>query len=192
MRKLAAALAVAAVPVLGMGASALAYPPGAGTLFLSSSNVAPGEVFTATLAGCTTGETVTFSIGDDDGDDDALQAATATCDDTGNASASLTAPSETGSYTVSAVGGTSGVSAAGTLTVSATGDDDGDDGTGGDDDDGDDGAGAGAGGGTGTGSGTLPATGSESAPIAQIAGGTLIAGLGLGAVAWRRRRPAMA
>lgn len=190
MRKLAAALAVAAVPVLGMGASALAYPPGAGTLFLSSSNVAPGEAFTATLAGCTTGETVTFSIGDDDGDDDASQAATATCDDTGNASASLTAPSETGSYTVSAVGGTSGVSAAGTLTVSATDPgDDGDDGTGGDDD-GDDGTGAG--GGTGTGSGTLPATGSESAPIAQIAGGTLIAGLGLGAVAWRRRRPAMA
>ena len=59
MRKLAASVVLLAVPVLGAGAVAAQslYPPGAATLTLSPSTVAPGGTFTATLSGCTLGET---------------------------------------------------------------------------------------------------------------------------------------
>jgi LPXTG-motif cell wall-anchored protein len=88
---------------------------------------------------------------------------TATCVG-GSATGTLTAPTAPGTYTVTATSPTA--SATATLTVVAADDDD---------DDGDDGD-------------ELPATGSDSAPIAQLAGGALLAGIGLVGVAWYRRR----
>jgi LPXTG-motif cell wall-anchored protein len=85
--------------------------------------------------------------------------ATDTCASPGVAT--LTAPTAPGTYTVSAVSPSARATA--TLTVAAP---------------------AAAGGG----SAALPSTGSDSAPIAQIALIVLAAGLGLAGVAWFRRR----
>jgi len=102
--------------------------------------------------------------------------------------AELTAPTAPGTYSAVATGATSGITDTATLTVVAGGGDDGDDD--GDDDDGTggDGTGGDGTGGDGTGGGQLPATGSDSMPVAQIAGGLVAAGAGLPAVAGLRRR----
>lgn len=75
----------------------------------------------------------------------------------------LAAPSTPGNYEVSSLGATSGLTSSATLSV--VGDIDDDD--------------------------VLPTTGSDSNQIVPIAGAVLIAGLGLAAVAWRRRQHAL-
>ena len=75
----------------------------------------------------------------------------------------LTAPRAAGTYTVTATSPTA--SATATLTVRAP---------------------------APAPSGALPSTGSDSAPIAQIAGGVLLAGIGLASVAFYRRRSSTA
>ncbi len=107
---------LAAAPVLGASGLAAAqsveYPLDDVTLVLSRSSVAPGGSFTATLNGCTDGEVVSFTVAGD--------SATATCDD-GVASATLSAPSEADTYTVTATSPT--VSATATLEVVGPDDD---------------------------------------------------------------------
>jgi LPXTG-motif cell wall-anchored protein len=165
MRKLAALVALAAAPVLMTTAAASAYPPGAPTLTLSPSTVAPGGAFGATFTGCALGDTVTVSI-------EGGASASATCSGTGggtargimqeggpSASVMLNAPTVPGTYTVTATA--PGASATATLTVTAA-------------------APAGP---------SLPTTGSDtSIPITQVAIGVLLAGLGLVGVAWYRRK----
>lgn len=115
MRRFATVLAASAIMLVGGGSVASAgtgdYPPGDdAVLLLSSSVVGPGEEFTATLEGCTDGETVTFTV---EGD-----SATATSSG-GSASATLTAPSAEGTYTVTGTCDTSGVTASAELVVDA-------------------------------------------------------------------------
>jgi LPXTG-motif cell wall-anchored protein len=151
----------------GVGAAAGAYPPGAASLTLSPSTVSPGGSFGATFTGCTLGEVVSVSVS---GDSDS-----ATCTGTGGGAAraigqpatgtatvTLTAPTAPGTYVVTATAAESGITATAILTVAAP-----------------------------TPSGELPTTGSDSSvPIAQIAAGVLMAGLGLAGVAIYRRRSA--
>jgi hypothetical protein len=177
MRKLAGFAALVAAPIV-FGAAAAAqeepYPPGAPTLTLSPSTVAPGGTFGATLTGCSLGDVVTVSLVSD--------SASATCsgggggsargimqEPGGTASVTLTAPTDPGTYTVTATA--PGVSATATLTVAVPA------------------APAPA---PAAPPGALPVTGSDSGvPIAQIAAGVLLAGAGLVAVAtYRRRRSA--
>lgn len=183
MRRFVTVLAASTIALAVGGSVASAgtddYPPGDDTvLLLSSSVVAPGEAFTATLTDCTAGETVDFTVGDD--------AASGICTNP-EASATLTAPSVEGTYVVSGIGQVSGAAASAEIVVD--GDDDGDDGVTDDDDGaavGDDGAAAGD-------AGQLPATGSSSGTVAQIGAGLLVGGFGLVTVArLRRRRPVSA
>lgn len=181
MRRVLAGLA-AVFAMVFMGASAAnagVYPPGSDPLILSATTVVAGQPFTVTLTDCALGETVEFTVsgssdsetcgGAGGGDTRFLQAP-----GTGTATGTLTAPSTPGEYTVSATGLTSGRSATATITVVA--------------------AGAGTGDDDGAGAGGLPATGSDTtATTLWVAGGALLAGLGLTGVAmYRRRRPVAA
>ena len=161
MKRFLTAIAATGIGVLTVAGSAsaataqhsVAYPPSAAVLELSDSTVSPGEEFDATLRGCTPGETVQFSV---EG-----SSTTATCDDNGEATGTLTAPMTPGTYEVSGVGVDSGVSASSTITV--VGADDGED-------------------------GVLPATGSSTSGPLQVGGVLLVAGLGMLGVAKLRRR----
>lgn len=176
--------AVAAIALGAAPASAGGYPPGEdANLLIAPSTVVGGATFAVSLVGCSIGETVNFSV---EG-----STASAPCNGPAGATdavanAELTAPTAPGTYSVVATGATSGITDTATLTVVAGGGDDGDDV--GDDDDGTGGDGTGGGGTGGTGGGQLPATGSDSMPVAQIAGGLVAAGAGLAAVAGLRRR----
>lgn len=169
--KILVTILIGTLLILGIGSSAGAYPPGGVVLAASSTQVSPGESFTVTLTGCSPGETVVFAIS---GSTDE-----ATCDEMGNATGTLTAPTTPGTYTVAAEGMTSGVVARIEITVI------------GEDAepppaDGDEPAAPPVDGGSV--SGALPATGSSSAtPVMQMAGISLLAGLGLVTVAYRRR-----
>ena len=77
-----------------------------------------------------------------------------------SASVEVTAPTEPGTYDVSATGILSGASAAGTLTVAAPA----------------------------TPGGGLPSTGSDAIPVVQIGAGLVAVGTGLAVVAGMRRR----
>jgi len=171
MRRLLVMVTLTAACVMGVSATASAYPPGGPTLTLSATTVAPGAPFSVVFTGCTLGETVSVSI--EGGDSDS-----ATCagpagssrwiaqEPGGTATVTLTAPTVPGTYTVTGTTSESGLTATATLTVAAA-------------------APAPAA------PGQLPTTGSgNSVPIAQIAAGVLIAGAGLAAVAMYRRRPA--
>jgi alkaline phosphatase len=172
MRRLLVMVTLTAACVMGVSATTSAYPIGP-TLALSATTVAPGAPFSATFDGCILGETVSVSI--EGGDSDS-----ATCagpagssrwisqEPGGTATVTLTAPTVPGTYTVTGTTSESGLSATATLTVAAAAP----------------APGAPA-------PGQLPTTGSDSSvPIAQIAAGVLIAGVGLAGVAMYRRRPA--
>lgn len=158
-------LAAAATSAVALGAGVVgAYPPGVTSLTLNPSTVTPGATFVATFNGCEDSETVTFELNG--------TTVTATCAGPaafrrpaqlalGSASATLTAPTALGAYTVTATGLTSGNFATATLTVVAA---------------------------TAGGGGALPTTGSDSAPTTQIAIGLVAVGAGLAAVGGYRHR----
>ena len=157
------AAAVAAVSLGSLTASA--YPPGGPVLVLTPSTATPGASIAASFTGCSSGETVSFTLNgvtitaQCNGPAGATRRPTATAGPV--ATATLTAPTVVGTYPVVATGGTSGVSATATLTVVAA---------------------------TPGGGGDLPATGSDSAPTAQIAAGLVAVGAGLAIVGGLRRR----
>lgn len=161
MRKIAVLVMAGVALILGTGAAAGAQDP-----------PYPPDDDALVLSPGTVAPGGTFSVtltGCTDGEEVVFTVSgdsdTATCVG-GSATGTLTAPTAPGTYTVTATSPTASASA--TLTVAADDDDD-------DGDDGDDGD-------------ELPATGSDSAPIAQLAGGALLAGIGLVGVAWYRRR----
>lgn len=140
------------------------YPPAAGSL-IAPGTVAPGASFQATFQGCPGGESVDFVLNG--------TTTSAVCNVPAglagfrrpsaavlpSATATLVAPTTPGTYTISATGTTSGLSATATITVVAA-----------------------------TPGGLLPTTGSDSAPIVQIAAGLFAVGAGLTVVGIRRRR----
>ena len=140
------------------------YPPAAG-LLLTPGKVHPGATFQATFEGCPSGETVDFVLNG--------KTTSAACNVPAgpagfrrpsapvlpSATATLTAPTTPGTYTFSATGTTSGLSATATIAVAAA-----------------------------TSDGLLPTTGSDSAPIVQIAAGLFATGACLTVVGIRRRR----
>lgn len=169
MKKLALALTAAAAVVLGSAgvADASAYPPGGQNVTVLDNTVGLGEPVTVTAA-CTLGETVTFTLVD--------QTATATCEvapvagasvAAGQATGTVNAPTTAGTVTGSVTGSISGALGSFTVTVSAattpttpT-----------------------------TPTGGLPATGSDGTQtMTMVAGGILLAGLGMFGVATVRRR----
>jgi hypothetical protein len=137
------------------------YPPAAGFL-IAPGTVAPGASFQATFQGCAGGESVDFVL-------NGTTTSTACNVLAGfrrpsaavlpSATATLVAPTTPGTYTISATGTTSGLSATATITVVAA-----------------------------TPGGLLSTTGSDSAPIVQIAAGLFAVGAGLTVVGIRRRR----
>src|SRR5687768_7568054 len=123
MRKLGFAIVIALVALAAGSSAAAQYPPAGGTLVLTPSTVTPGGTFTATMFGCTLGETVEFTF-------TWTSSVQATCSGpagarfvsaaTGpSASVTQTAPTAPGTYTVTATGLTSGATASATLTVVA-------------------------------------------------------------------------
>jgi LPXTG-motif cell wall-anchored protein len=172
VKKLLAAVGVVFAAVVGLGASATAqpYPPVTPTV-TAPSTVVPGGTFVVVFNGCQLGETVNVTLAGvtvattctgAGGTGRLMQAAG------GSASATLTAPTAPGTYTITATGLTSGLTASTTITVvaqtpttRATG-----------------------------GGGGLPTTGSDSSSTLWIAGTAVIVGAGLLAVGLKRRRPA--
>ena len=181
MNKLLAAAAVMVLAVFGLGATAAAQPVTPTTYqpvtptVTAPATVSPGASFVVVFSGCQLGETVNVTLA-------GVTVAT-TCTGAGGtgrlmqpaggtASATLTAPTAPGTYTITATGLTSGFTASTTITVVAqttttaarTG-----------------------------GGGGLPTTGSDSEPIVQIGVGLVAVGAGLAFVAHRRRhRPTVA
>ena len=150
-------------------AAQVEYPPGAVSLTITPSTVAPGGTVTVTAAGCEVGVDLTVSV------DGTSISTTAVCTAgasagfrrvevaAGNtASASFAAPTAAGTYTVRAVEtGGQGRSATGTLTVAAAA-------------------------ATTAPGGTLPSTGSETWPVAAVAATVLLLGFGVVLIARRR------
>jgi hypothetical protein len=154
--KVRAAILMVAGALFTVSGSAGASLPEDAVLDLSSSTVAAGTSYQAFFLRCESGETVTFVTEDVD-----LEPVTATCGGVEpGASATLTAPTLDGPYTITATGSTSGESASTTLTV-----------TGGERAPEDD----------------MPTTGSASAPIALVGGGLVAVGAALALVAGTRR-----
>jgi hypothetical protein len=162
MTKLGFPAAAGLAALLGGGTAAAQHPPGGACWCSTPSTISPGGTFTATFFGCSLGETVEFSL--------AGVTVQAACNGpagarffsatTGpSASATLTAPTAPGTYTVTATGLTSGATASATLTVAAA---------------------AAPGGG-------LPTTGFDSQPIVQIGVGLLAVGADLAFIANKRR-----
>lgn len=180
---LVAAVAVAALSVnASVSAGNVGYPPEDGILILAPNPVGPGGDFTATFIGCSIGETVNFSV---EGDSDSApsngpagESVRPNATGAPQATVVLTAPTTPGNFPVVASCATSGAGATGILTVV--------------------GAGAPAPGAPAPGApapgspaapgGQLPATGSDSAPTMQIAGGLVAVGAGLALVGGLRRR----
>jgi LPXTG-motif cell wall-anchored protein len=171
MKKLGlCAVALAAMSVGGLAAPATAsapqpavYPPiPTFTITLSGSSFPPGASITVTISGCTPGGVVTITLG--------TQVVTVTCSGpagafrmptaTGapGATATLTAPTAPGTYTITATDEATGRTVSATFTVTAA---------------------APAGG--------LPTTGSDSNRTTQIAVSAVAVGAGLAFVARRRR-----
>jgi LPXTG-motif cell wall-anchored protein len=138
------------------------YTPDDAAISVSPSSVAAGGTATVSGTGCAADVDVTITLGD-------TEAATATTDEDGAFSASVTVPSGAapGPYTIEADGCSATVLST-TLTVTA--------------------AGTGTTGGTGgTGGTTLPQTGSDSTETLLRVGVVLVAAGGLLAFAARRR-----
>lgn len=180
MKRALAGLAIAGGVLIGAGQLASAYPPDGAEVVVSATVVAPGGTVTVTLVGCLPGETVRFTLADvtvdvtcsAGGGGDSRLIAAAPYD--GAATATLRAPTAPGTYVLTAVGLTSGVTETVVITVT---------GGGGGADDGDD----------GTAGGRLPSTGSDTDTTLWVAGGALAAGVALTSVAMvRRRRPSAA
>ncbi len=169
MKKFALALMASAAAVFGVGMVADAYPPPVDTPVVDDSTPAPGGSITVS-APCIVPEQVTFSIPGDSETVTCQPAATgafmlaslfAQAEPDGVATATLTAPSTAGTFTVTITGTTSGSIGTVSVTVQAATDP----------------------------GGGLPATGSDGiGTTTWIAGGLLIMGLGLFAVATIRRR----
>ncbi len=112
MKVLASILIAAGALFTASGSAGASLPEGA-VLDLSSSTVAAGTSYQANFLRCESGETVTFVTENVD-----MEPVTATCGGVEpGASATLTAPTLDGSYTITATGSTSGESASATLTV---------------------------------------------------------------------------
>ncbi|MFK7917840.1 MAG: LPXTG cell wall anchor domain-containing protein [Ilumatobacter sp.] len=168
MKKLALAFTAAAAVVLGSAGVADAYPPGGSSVVVEDDTISVGDPVTVT-ATCTLGESVTFTLQD--------QSATTTCeaDATGGGSAvagsatgTVNAPTTAGTFTGTITGSISG--ALGTFTVTV------------------DGVAPTTAAPT-TPVGGLPATGSDGTQtMTMVAGGILVAGLGMFGVATARRR----
>ena len=173
MKKIALSLAAAGALVLGTAgaAEATAYPPNGQNVTVDNPQPAAGEDVNVT-ANCTLGEEVTFALG--------ASRTTATCEalgadvDTavvgGTATGTVTAPTTAGAATGTVTGTVSGDLGSFQVVVQAQTD---------------------AGGGeTPTPGGQLPATGSDgTSTMTLAAGGLLVTGLGMFAVASMRRRP---
>lgn len=145
---------------IGFGLPAHAgYTPDDAAISVSPSSVAAGGTATVSGTGCAADVDVTITLGDS-------TAATATTDEDGAFSASITVPSgaAAGPYTIEADGCSATVLST-TLTVTA----------------------AGTGGSGGTGGTTLPRTGSDSTETLLRVGVVLVAAGGLLAFAARRR-----
>ena len=140
------------------------YPPAAG-LLLTPGKIQPGATFEATFEGCPGGETVDFVLNG--------TTTSAPCNvpagpagfrrpsvaELPSATATLRAPTTPGTYTFSATGATTGLSATATIAVA-----------------------------TATPDGLLPTTGSDSAPIVQVGAGLFATAACLTVVGIRRRR----
>lgn len=109
VKKAAAVLFAVLGMVLGTGMSVSAgYPPGSKpTLTLSSHQMAPGTKFTATVSQVKPNSKVQFSFNGATKSVDAKgQQITVEADGSGKAVTTFTAPAETGTYSVTAVAGT--------------------------------------------------------------------------------------
>ncbi len=93
--------------------SASPYPPSSAVLDLSDRNLPPSTSFVATVAGCLPGETVTFFV-------DGVDPVTVVCGPDGVATTTLTSPSTPGTYDVTAVLGTTGITLIDSVTVTVT------------------------------------------------------------------------
>jgi len=169
MKKFALALMAAAAAVFGAGMVANAYPPIPDSVTVSQSTVEPGGTFEVT-APCVVPEEVTFTF---EGLPLDVRCTSAVVQPgfmllqqsspDGAATATLTAPTAAGTYTVTVTGSTSGSIGTATITVQAATDP----------------------------GGGLPATGSDGiSTTTMIAAGLLVVGLGLFGVATMRRRQA--
>jgi LPXTG-motif cell wall-anchored protein len=173
MKKLGlCAVAVAAMSVGGLAAPVSAsasaaqpavYPPiPTFSITLSGSSFPPGASITVTISGCTPGSVVTITLG--------TQVVTVTCSGPAgafrmptvagapSATATVTAPTAPGTYTMTATDEATGRTASVTFTVAAAAP-----------------------------SGGLPTTGSDSNRTTQIAVSAVAVGAGLAFVARRRR-----
>ena len=113
MNKLIAFFTLAVVGAFVGGGIANAYPPyppGAPTVSVSDSTPAIGSTVTVTVSDCTDGEEVTFTL---EGDSEVV-----TCAD-GVAAATLDVPTTAGTYTGTAVLGSSDTSLSFTIQVAA-------------------------------------------------------------------------
>lgn len=95
MRRIIVAV-VGALAVLGVGATANAYPPDAPEVTVDNLSPVPGGTVTATVTGCVDGETVTFTLED---------SSTSTISSGGTATGTVTAPTTPGVYTLEVVCG---------------------------------------------------------------------------------------
>ena len=158
----AMSVGVVATPVNAGAPVPAVYPPlPTFTITLSGSSFPPGGSITVTVSGCTAGDVVTITLGD--------LVVTATCSGpagafrmpsvTGapTATATLTAPTAPGTYTIVATDEATGRTASATFTVVAPA------------------------------AGPLPTTGSDSDLTTQLAGLTIAVGAGLAFVARHRR-----
>ena len=168
MRKLALALmaAAAASATLGVGVVADAYPPPGVAATVDDSSPAPGGPVRVTMVGCVPPESVAFEL-EDSTDSSVCVAGPSSfrfaAPTQASAVGNLTAPTADGTYTGSTTGVTSGLTATFTISVRSAS------------------------------QGELPKTGSDGvATTTLIAGGLLIVGLGLFAVAQLRRRRSIA
>lgn len=214
IRKIGLVILVLSAVFFGSGTTTHAYPPDADVAETSPSTVGPGGRFTVTVA-CQPAENVAFEIVDstDDVTCSAGPAQGLVRVATGSATGTLTAPTTPGTYTGSATGSQSDLIAFFTITVS--GDVNGDDGTPVDGTTPDETAAPGApdesegtptdeidpddaqsapdpdAGAAQTPTGDLPSTGASGVSgVVLAAGGVVVVGLGLLAVAAFRRRTA--
>jgi hypothetical protein len=113
MKAFASILMAAGALFTASGSAGASLPEIGAVLDLSSSTVAAGTSYQANFLRCESGETVTFVTENVD-----MEPVSATCGGVEpGASATLTAPTLNGSYTITATGSTSGESASATLTV---------------------------------------------------------------------------
>jgi LPXTG-motif cell wall-anchored protein len=111
MKKFALALMASAAMILGFGAVANAYPPGAGGATVSPTTASPGGALTITVS-CAPGEDVTATL-------DGVTTAPVVCPASGSAVLSATAPTTAGTYTGTTNGSVNGALGDFSVTVAA-------------------------------------------------------------------------